>query len=73
MKVWEKCNELKNTHSSKETIARWAYMNRVCPIEFSDELEVDSYPKEMTMIAKKCCITEECGNECLNKFLESEM
>ena len=74
MKVWEKCNQLKGTTSSKEQIASWAYMNRICPTDFKWGLELEvEYPEEMSTIADKTCAESKCNHECLDKFLDSEM
>jgi hypothetical protein len=73
MKVWEICNKLKGTESSKEQIAAWAYINRICPVIFKEGLEVNNYPKKMKKLAIELCSKENCGNDCLDKFLESEL
>lgn len=76
MKVFEKLNQLKSTNASKEQIATWAYMNRVCPIMFGEELELEcKYPKEMSDIANATCKKHisHCGTECLASFLDSEI
>lgn len=74
MQVWERINKLKGTTASKEQIANWAYMNKICPIEFGDELELDcEYPSELTEISNKLCDKNTCGFKCLTKFLESEV
>ncbi|MBQ7097761.1 MAG: hypothetical protein IJN96_06745 [Clostridia bacterium] len=74
MQVWEKINNLKGTNASKEQIASWAYSNKICPVEFADELELDcEYPSELTEISNKLCDNNTCGFECLTKFLESEV
>ena len=74
MQVWEKINKLKGTTASKEQIANWAYSNKICPIEFADELELDcEYPSKLTEISNKLCDNNTCGFECLTKFLESEV
>lgn len=74
MKVWEKINELKGTTASKDQIASWAYTNKICPRDFSEELELDcEYPKELEAISCKLCDKNSCGYECLDEFLESEV
>lgn len=74
MKVWERINQLKGTSAAKETIASWAYLNRVCPRDFSLELELDcEYPKELDEISRKICDDFGCGFGCLIEFLESEV
>ena len=74
MQVWETINKLKGTTASKEQIASWAYNNKICPIEFEYELELDcEYPSELTKISSKLCKKNNCGFECLKKFLESEV
>ena len=78
MKVWEKCNELKGTDATKELIAQWAYMNRVCPVMFDNELDLEDgvkYPKQMEELAYKYCHDEniKCGTDCLDVFLKSEV
>lgn len=39
MKIWELCNKVKGTNATKETIANWAYMNRICPLETTQSLK----------------------------------
>lgn len=74
MQVWETINKLKGTHASKEQIASWAYNNKICPIEFADELELDcEYPSELVKISDELCNESTCSFECLTKFLESEV
>ena len=76
MKVWEICNQVKGTAATKEQIALWAYMNRICPVMFWDGLELgkdEKLPREMIDVANKLCKENKCGTECLDKFLESEV
>lgn len=75
MKVWELCNKLKDTDSTKEQIANWSYMNRICPIDFEEGLELGEgkFPAQITEIARTICAASNCDAECLDKFLESEV
>lgn len=74
MKVWEKINDLKGTNADKETIASWAYNNKICPREFGEELELDcDYPQELESISCRLCNKNSCGYDCLTEFLESEV
>lgn len=74
MKVFEKINELKGTNATEKQIADWAYMNRICPIDFEDGLELDcEYPKELSEIAHKCCHNEDCSIGCTEQFLQSDI
>ncbi len=73
MKVYEKCNELKGTNADAKTIADWAYMNRICPIEFEYGLEVNNYPDELKTIAGITCAKNSCGHNCVMEFLNSEV
>lgn len=74
MKVWEKINDLKGTNAEKETIANWAYGNKICPREFGEELELDcEYPYELEAISSRLCNKNSCGYDCLIEFLESEV
>ena len=81
MKVWEKCNEVKGTNATKEQIAEWAYMNRICPLEFDTGLEIDlpfdedRLPLQNGFLetARKVCDTKvACGYDCLIQYLETE-
>jgi hypothetical protein len=72
MKVYEKINQLKETNASIEQISSWAYMNRICPLNFGEGLELDcEYPKELQAIAEKCCSEYTCSDGCLDGFLNS--
>lgn len=79
MKVWEKCNEVKGTDATREQIADWAYMNRICPIEFDIGLEIDIPLDEDCMpvsngfltTAQKICDLS-CSVDCLNRYLDME-
>jgi hypothetical protein len=74
MQVFEQINKLKGTNATKDQIAKWSYMNRYCPIEFEEGLELDcDYPKELYEIAQEYCKTNECGHECLDLFLSHEL
>lgn len=74
MKVWEKINELKEAEVPMETIKDWAYMNRICPVEFEYELELPEtveYPEQLKKLEETVCDLD-CGADCLTAFLESE-
>lgn len=75
MKVWEWCNKVKGTDATKEQIAKWSYMNRICPIEFEQGLELKEgkFPAQTAEIAQAICAASKCDAECLDKFLESEV
>ena len=75
MKVYELMNQLKGTEATKEQIASWQYMNRICPVQLTaEELEIEKkFPEALSEIAEKLCSMNECGHECLDKFLESEV
>ena len=74
MTIWEKCNELKGTTATREQIADWAYMNRVCPLDFDIGLELDvPYPPEMTDAAHRLCHQNSCGMDCLRNFLNTQI
>lgn len=74
MKVWEKCNELKGATATREQIADWAYMNRVCPVDFDIGLELDEgqFPAAITEMAHAVCTENSCGMDCLYQFLDME-
>lgn len=80
MKVWEKCNEVKGTKATVDEIADWAYMNKICPLEFDFALEID-IPKDssgvycdtgFTRTARICCQFHKCGKDCLMAYLNGE-
>lgn len=81
MKIWELCNKVKGTNATKETIANWAYMNRICPLSFDVGLDInieiddDRYPKDNVFVntARKICNNNECGTECLMQYLDMEV
>lgn len=73
MKVYEKINQLKNTNATLEKIAEWGYMNKICPVDFREGLELEyEYPQELEDIAFKCCSKFEC-NGCMESFLNSDI
>ena len=81
MKVWEKSNELKGTNATKEKIAQWSYMNRICPLMFDVGLDIDiplgddGYPVEngFVKIAREhCSAYKKCEYGCVEAYLELE-
>lgn len=80
MKVWEKCNEVKETEATVEEITSWAYGNRICPLMFDARLEIDipldedGYPIDNGFLrtARKVCEHNNCRLDCLKEYLNSE-
>lgn len=80
MKVWEKCNEVKGTNATINEIARWAYANRICPLDFDVALEIDlplddeGFPKWNGFLnaAEEMCLVFTCGMGCLMAFLQCD-
>lgn len=73
MQVFEKINQLKGTNATKEKITNWSLMNKVCPLEFGSELDLNfKYPEELGEIAEKYCDAV-CDYSCLDKFLSHEL
>jgi hypothetical protein len=74
MKAWELINSLKGTTASKEQIANWSLMNKVCPVEFETELDLDcEYPAQLRAAARKACDRNKCDDECLEMFLGADV
>ncbi len=72
MTVLEKINELKGTSATAEDIVCWALMNKICPIELSEELEVEASKtdlEKLDAIAHRVCKDHECGRKCVVTFL----
>lgn len=80
MKIWELCNKLKGTNTTKKEIENWAYSNRICPLMFDVGLEIDieveedGYPEDTIFsdMAHKIC-KGKCGVDCLRKYLDLEV
>lgn len=73
MEVFENINILKGTKATKKQINNWSLMNKICPIEFETELDLNcEYPKELKEIADKYC-DGKCDQSCLDKFLSHQI